>query len=90
MDKIIYWSFTDGTEIGHGPVSEMSSHPLNIPLIVLGTLEQLYMADSSLTKQYLEVSRKAASKVLQHVVEVSGKKRFEIFSYFCKMGDIDN
>ena len=70
MDKIIYWAFTDATDIGLGPVGVMSAHPLNVPLIVLGTLEQIYLADPSLLETYIATSRKAAAKVLQHVIEV--------------------
>lgn len=68
MDKIIYWAFTDGSELGLGLAADVQEQPLNVPLIVLGTLEQLYTADPALLEKYQEVSRQAAEKVLQHVI----------------------
>lgn len=70
IDKIIYWSFDNPAELGVQASSAVGSRPLNVPMIVLDTLEQLYRADTSQTINYMPVSRKCARMILQHNVKV--------------------
>lgn len=72
-DRIILWAFYQPEKLGITALDDsppVDACPLNVPLIILAMLEELYLADVSLVSKYMNTSRKCAKQVLQHSVQV--------------------